>query len=93
MDIDTRPKVPFLPDQYRTSDQVVADQDQRDEVIAKNAPPQSIKRRRAARKPEYLTPRDTMWDIVGMDKSTDGPTDVSTNKHKYLAEAYLHERM
>jgi excisionase family DNA binding protein len=36
---------------------------------------------------------DPLWDIVGMIDSPDGPTDVSRNKHKYLAEAYadLHE--
>jgi excisionase family DNA binding protein len=38
---------------------------------------------------------DPLWDIVGMGASTqpDGITDVSLNKHKYLAEAYadLHE--
>jgi hypothetical protein len=35
-----------------------------------------------------------LWDIVGMaDSGPDGPTDVSRNKHKYLADAYadLHE--
>lgn len=33
-----------------------------------------------------------LWDIVGIIHD-DGPTDVSSNKHKYLAEAYgdLHE--
>jgi hypothetical protein len=35
---------------------------------------------------------DPLWEIVGMFNS-DGPTDVASNKHKYLAEAYadLHE--
>jgi hypothetical protein len=35
-----------------------------------------------------------LWDIVGMaEGGPDDPTDVSANKHKYLAEAYadLHE--
>ena len=31
---------------------------------------------------------DPLWDIVGMVTSEDGPTDVSENKYKYLAEAY-----
>jgi excisionase family DNA binding protein len=31
---------------------------------------------------------DPLWDIVGMIDDPDGPTDVSSNKHKYLAEAY-----
>ena len=32
---------------------------------------------------------DPIWDIVGM-ASSKGPGDVSENKYKYLAEAYLH---
>jgi hypothetical protein len=37
---------------------------------------------------------DPLWNIVGMaDSGPEGPTDVSRNKHKYLADAYadLHE--
>lgn len=30
---------------------------------------------------------DPLWDIIGIAETT-GPTDVSENKHKYLAEAY-----
>lgn len=43
-----------------------------------------------------LTYEDSLWKIVGIaggEGDDDGPTDVSSNKHKYLAEAYadLHE--
>jgi hypothetical protein len=41
-----------------------------------------------------LTFDSPLWNIVGMaDSGPDGPTDVSRNKHKYLADAYadLHE--
>lgn len=41
-----------------------------------------------------FTRDDALWDIVGIaDSGPDGPTDVSENKYKYLAEAYadLHE--
>ena len=41
-----------------------------------------------------VTRNDSLFKIIGMfDSGPDGPTDVSTNKHKYLAEAYadLHE--
>lgn len=93
MDIKVRSSQIVPTGKHRKSDQDVAGQDQKAEGIANVAPVRSIKQRRAARKPRYLTPEDTLWDIVGMDKSTDGPTDVSTNKNKYLAEAYLHERM
>ena len=39
-----------------------------------------------------VTADDPLWGIVGM--IDDGPTDVSTNKHRYLADAYgdLHEK-
>jgi hypothetical protein len=41
-----------------------------------------------------FTPESPLWNIVGMiDSGPNGPTDVSRNKHKYLADAYadLHE--
>jgi hypothetical protein len=41
-----------------------------------------------------LTLDSPLWNIVGMaDSGPEGPTDVSRNKHKYLADAYadLHE--
>jgi excisionase family DNA binding protein len=41
-----------------------------------------------------LTPDDSLWNIVGIaDSGPDGPHDVASNKHKYLADAYadLHE--
>ena len=39
-----------------------------------------------------LTKNDPLWGIVGL-LDDDGPTDMSANKHKYLAEIYgdLHE--
>lgn len=38
------------------------------------------------RRRRKLSADDPLWDIVGLGRS-EGPTDVSTNKHKYLAEA------
>jgi excisionase family DNA binding protein len=38
-------------------------------------------------KDQYLGPDDLFWDLVGK-YSSEGPGDVSSNKHKYLAEAY-----
>jgi hypothetical protein len=39
-----------------------------------------------------FTMDDPLWDIVGVGES-EGVTDVSSNKHKYVADAYadLHE--
>jgi excisionase family DNA binding protein len=38
--------------------------------------------------PPYFDETDALWSIVGSFES-DGPGDVSSNKHKYLAEAYM----
>lgn len=34
-----------------------------------------------------LSREDSLWGIVGIGRS-EGPSDISSNKHKYLAEAY-----
>src|SRR5215471_18442110 len=43
--------------------------------------------RMPARKPKAFAMDDPLWSVVGLGEST-GPTDVSQNKHKYLADAY-----
>lgn len=50
-------------------------------------------RRRAKRRARHFSMNDPLWDIVGIGHSS-GPTDVSSNKHNYLADAAaeLHER-
>lgn len=45
--------------------------------------------RQALIKGRPLTFDDPLWKLVGIARSG-GPGDVSENKHKYLAEAYLH---
>ena len=45
------------------------------------------------RKTGYLTMDDPLWKLVGIATSTDGVTDVSANKHKYLAEGYLSKHL
>ena len=37
-------------------------------------------------KGRLFTKDDSLWDIVGMFKADDGPTDVSANVDEYLAE-------
>lgn len=61
------------------------------EDIAILAPVTRKKRKRIAVARPF-TMDDPLWNIVGIAHS-EGPTDVSQNKHKYLAEAYadLHE--
>ena len=39
-----------------------------------------------------FTMEDPFWKIVGIGASA-GPTDVSTNKHKYLADASMQKRV
>jgi excisionase family DNA binding protein len=49
---------------------------------------ETAKRPTRKRKTGILTADDPIWDIVGMGRS-EGPTDVSQNKRKYLAEGYF----
>jgi len=59
-------------------------------VLSPAPKPAAPRKRRPRRKHEaVLTPEDSFWNIVGMFEASEGPTDVSANKHKYLAEAYL----
>ena len=46
-----------------------------------------LKVSRRTRKSGLVTLQDALWNIVGIGAS-DGPTDTSINKHRYLAEAY-----
>jgi excisionase family DNA binding protein len=55
-----------------------------------------VKRHKRIRRGRPFTLDDPLWNIVGIaDKLVPnrppGPTDVSSNKYKYLAEAYLAE--
>ncbi len=39
-----------------------------------------------------FTSDDPLWKIVGLIDDPNGPTDVSSNKHKYLAEVYAPDK-
>ena len=56
-------------------------------VIIQPAPPATSRQPRGRR----LTKDDPLFGIIGIGHS-EGPTDVSTNKHKYLSEAYYGKR-
>jgi hypothetical protein len=62
------------------------------EELAVLTPVKARRARRRPRKSGVITEDDSLWNIVGMGES-EGPGDISENKHKYLAEAYadLHE--
>lgn len=44
--------------------------------------------KKAGARGKVFTKDDPLWDIVGLLKDDGGPTDVSANVDKYLAEAY-----
>jgi hypothetical protein len=58
------------------------------EDLAILTPVKPVAKRSARGKP--VTKDDPLWNLVGIGHS--GRGDVSANKHKYLAEAYLHHR-
>jgi hypothetical protein len=60
-------------------------------IVPAPAVPQAVKRRRPRRKTGVLAPDDALWSIVGIGCAS-GPGDVSENKHRYLADAYLPKR-
>ena len=59
-----------------------------DEELAMITPmTRPVSRAARRRKTGIITKDDPIWNIVGMGAS-EGPGDVSENKHRYLAEAY-----
>jgi excisionase family DNA binding protein len=64
---------------------------QKDEYLADaTLPAQPGKRRSRRTLSRPFTREDPLWKIVGIGRS-DGPNNVATNKHTYLAEAILSE--
>lgn len=59
-----------------------------DREVGVLSPSKPASTRRA--KGKVFTKADPLWDIVGILKDDGGPTDVSTNVDKYLADAYSH---
>jgi hypothetical protein len=59
-----------------------------DEDVAMLVPAEPKESRRRVRAGRPLRKGDALSKIIGMIQS-EGPTDVSSNKHKYLAEAYV----
>ena len=56
-------------------------------VVMQPAPPSALRQARGKR----LTIDDPLFGIIGIGRS-EGPADISTNKRKYLAEAYYGKR-
>jgi len=66
---------------------------QADEQLAILSPVKARPKRSARpRKTGILTRKDSLWSIIGIAGDPDDPTtDVSSNKHQYLAEAHAAE--
>src|SRR5687768_13468965 len=85
IDISNTPELVRLVEEVQRSNQVTVLTKDGEEVLEVR-PAKTSKKKRV--KKGVLTKDDPMWNIVGMLKDDGGPTDVSTNVDKYLAEAY-----
>jgi hypothetical protein len=86
VDVSDTPELLRLAEEVRASRQplVLA---REDELLAVVRP---VPRRRASRQAQRESPNQWLGSLVGIARS-EGPTDVSANKHRYLAEAHRGE--
>ena len=84
IDISSIPELVKLANEVRSTNEPSILQQEREDV-AMLTPLKPRARRSAKGKP--TTADDPLWKLVGIGHS--GKGDVSANKHKYLAEAYL----
>jgi hypothetical protein len=86
IDITDNPQLRALAEEVRASGKprtLVRDH----EAVAVLTPAPAARRHRGGRpRPDGVR---SLRNLVGLATSRDGATDVSSNKHKYLAEAYL----
>ena len=59
------------------------------EQFPKPLQPKGRARKSAVRRGKPFTMNDPLWNLAGIGHSSEGPGDVSANKYKYLAKAYL----
>ncbi len=95
VDIATAPDLQQLAETVRQSGKPIAlTQDGETVAVLRPAPKRAAPTsaaRRTSRRSGVFTMDDPLWSIVGMIDDPDGPTDVSSNKHAYLAGAYMDE--
>ena len=84
IDISSIPELLKLVQEVRQTNEPTILQEEREDV-AKLTPLKPATKKRVRSKP--TTADDPLWKLVGIGHS--GKGDVSANKHKYLAEAYL----
>ncbi|MBI2942336.1 MAG: hypothetical protein HYY04_18055 [Chloroflexi bacterium] len=83
IDVRHRPELRAFADHIRKTKRVAILRDA-DEEIATVTPAQPTRRRRLP-KGRPLTKDDPLFGLIGIGRS--GRSDISSNKHKYLAEA------
>src|SRR5690349_3410042 len=87
-DIDDSPDLIALAQEIlRTKQGLILRLNDEDVVVV-----QPAKQRRRKRRGKGFDEKDALWGIVGIAEG-DGLTDVSSNKHTYLAQAYLQDHL
>jgi hypothetical protein len=87
IDISRMPELLNLAQEVRsTNEPAVLQQDSED--VAMLTPIKPVAKRTPKGKPTSAD--DPLWKLIGIGHS--GKGDISENKHKYLAEAYLHHK-
>jgi hypothetical protein len=87
IDISRIPELLHLAHEVRsTNEPRILQQDSED--VAMLTPITPVAKRRVRGKPTSAD--DPLWKLIGIGHS--GKGDISENKHKYLAEAYLHRK-
>jgi hypothetical protein len=85
IDISRMPELLSLAQEVRsTNEPALLQQDHED--LAMLTPIKPVTKSKARGKPTSAD--DPLWKLIGIGHS--GKRDISENKHKYLAEAYLH---
>ena len=84
IDISSIPELQKLVHEVRQTNEPAILQQEREDV-AKLTPLKPAAKKRVRSKP--TTADDPLWRLVGIGHS--GKGDISENKHKYLAEAYM----
>lgn len=89
LNIGHRPELQGLVNHLRHANQVIVLQDENGQDLATITPARRARGRLPKGKP--LTEADSLFNIVGIGRS--GRSDISANKHTYLTEAYLSDRI
>jgi hypothetical protein len=87
IDISSIPELLSMAQEVRSTNEPRILQ-QESEDLAMLTPIKPVAKRRLRGKP--TTADDPLWKLIGIGHS--GKGDISANKHKYLADAYLHRK-